>query len=174
MRKGALGRGAPFLFLRNSLPRVPLSVALNGNSRIRSVDFAGSEWQSGQTFDLCSQSHAADLSSSPRMTSLPGPPRRGGVSQIRIRPPRRLRRDYFFRRADQARALSRTASLAIHNSRGSAARGLSRLRAETVFLVSSLFATGLEVVFQAMAAGTEARALWRRRYLSIGRRFFTQ
>ncbi len=33
------------------------------------------------------------------MTSLPGPPRRGGVSQIRIRPPRRLRRDYFFRRA---------------------------------------------------------------------------
>ena len=65
------------------------------------------------------------------MTSLPGPPRRGGVSQIRIRPPRRLRRDYFFRGAHQARALSRTASLAIHDSRGSAAKGLSRLRAKT-------------------------------------------
>ena len=161
--------GRPFLFVRNSTPRVYLYAALNGKSRIGSVDPARSWRQSGQTFDLCSQSRAADLSSSPRMTSLPGPPRRGGVSQIRIRPPRRLRRDYFFRRADQAHALSRKASLAIHNSRGSAARGLSRLRAETVFLVSSLFATGLEVVFQAMAAGTEARALWRRRYLSIGR-----
>ena len=90
------------------------------------------------------------------MTSLPGPPRRGGVSQIRIRPPRRLRRDYFFRGAQQARALSRTASLAIHNSRGPAAKGLPGLRAKTAFLVSSLFATGVEVVFQAMAAGAEA------------------
>src|SRR4030095_270792 len=99
------------------------------------------------------------------MTSLPGPPRRGGIIQVRIRPPRRLRRDYFFCRADDARALSRNASLAVHDSRGPAARGLSRLRAEKAFLVSSLFATGVEVVFQTMAAGTEARSLSRRRYL---------
>ena len=173
-KKGGARSGRPFLFLRNSTPRVLLAAALNGNNRNRSVDFAGSKRQSGQTFDLCSQSNVADLSSSPRMTSLPGAPRRGGISQVRIRLPRRLRRDYFVRRAEQTHTLSRTASLAIYDSRGPAARGLRGLRAKTVFLVSNLFATGVELVFQTMAARAEAGGLSRRRYLSIRRRFFTR
>ena len=93
------------------------------------------------------------------MTSLPGPPRRGGIIQVRIRPPRRLRRDYFFRRADDARALSRTASLAVHDFRGPAAKGLSRLRAKRLAWFRVFSPPVLKLYFKLWRRGLRQEAM---------------
>ena len=172
-QKGALGRGAPFYFSETRTPRVPLLAPFCNGKQLHfdQLTCSGSERQCRSNLSTClAKLSAADLSSPSRLTALPSSPRRGGdhssPSSTGAASPSSV---VSFAEPTTLVHLPRTASMAVHDARRSAAKSLSSFRAETVLLVPGVFPGDVEAVIFKLFRRDEAGGLRRRRYLSIRR-----